>query len=204
MSKVAGYQTRNWFISGRVEESTADYFALIKRDEEAKEGYEEALAAYDRVLPSDPDFAAAQEHKERVLKKLEEHQDEQLRQRIKDLLHYPTGSRERDRAVGSLVKLIPHLPGVSKRQYPRIDYQEALPSPLSAELASSSIGFTGRQRWIQLKFDLKADTQDRLNYQEPQKIGELTLTYNENLEFLDENWRLDVSSPLLIPKPQQQ
>jgi len=79
-----------------------------------------------------------------------------------------------------------------------------LPSPLSAELASSSIGFTGRQRWIQLKFDLKADTQDRLNYQEPQKIGELTLTYNENLEFLDENWRLDVSSPLLIAKPQQQ
>jgi hypothetical protein len=84
-------------------------------------------------------------------------------------------------------------------------YEEiTLPSPLSAELASSSIGFTGRQRWIQLKFDLKADTQDRLNSQEPQKIGELTLTYNENLEFLDENWRLDVSSPLLIAKPQQQ
>ncbi|MBW4491583.1 MAG: hypothetical protein KME26_00435 [Oscillatoria princeps RMCB-10] len=55
-----------------------------------------------------------------------DNQDEQLRQLIKDVLHYPTGSRERDRAVGSLVKLIPHLPSVSKRQYPRIDYQEAL------------------------------------------------------------------------------
>jgi hypothetical protein len=70
MSQVAGYQTRNSFLTGRVEESTADYFALIKRYEEAKEGYEEALAAYDRVLPSDLDFAAAQQHKERVRKKL--------------------------------------------------------------------------------------------------------------------------------------
>jgi|GEM_PF-1561656 len=84
-------------------------------------------------------------------------------------------------------------------------YEEiTLPSPLSAELAIGAIGVTGKHRWIKLTFDLKADNQDGLNYQEPQKIGELTLTYNENLEFLDENWRLDVSCPLLIAKPQTQ
>ncbi len=84
-------------------------------------------------------------------------------------------------------------------------YEEiTLPSPLSAELAIGAIGVTGKHRWIKLTFDLKADNQDGLNYQDTQKIGQLTLTYNENLEFLDENWRLDVNSPLLIAKPQTQ
>ncbi len=55
-----------------------------------------------------------------------DNQDELLLKVLKDVLHYPTGSRERDRAVGSLMKLIPHLPGVLKDQYPRIDYQKAL------------------------------------------------------------------------------
>ncbi|BCL37562.1 hypothetical protein [Nostoc sp. MS1] len=31
-----------------------------------------------------------------------------------------------------------------------------------------------------------------------QKLGELVLVYNENLEFVDENWLLDVDSPLLV------
>jgi hypothetical protein len=30
-----------------------------------------------------------------------------------------------------------------------------------------------------------------------QKIGELVLVYDENLEFVDENWFLDVDSPML-------
>ena len=30
-----------------------------------------------------------------------------------------------------------------------------------------------------------------------QKIGELVIVYNENLEFIDENWLLDVDSPML-------
>jgi hypothetical protein len=31
----------------------------------------------------------------------------------------------------------------------------------------------------------------------PENIGELVLIYNENLELVDENWLLDIDSPLL-------
>jgi hypothetical protein len=31
----------------------------------------------------------------------------------------------------------------------------------------------------------------------PENIGELVLIYNENLELIDENWLLDIDSPLL-------
>lgn len=81
-----------------------------------------------------------------------DNQDEQLRQLIKDVLHYPTDSRERDRAVRSLVKLMPHLPGVSKRQHPGIDYQEALFR--AYEAACQNLG-----RFLQ-RFNLDIDTAD--------------------------------------------
>jgi hypothetical protein len=74
-----------------------------------------------------------------------------------------------------------------------------LPRPLEAELVSSSIGVTHTERFLQLKFLLIADAVDAtqtLN-NPTQKIGELVLVYNENLEFVDENWLLDVDSPML-------
>ncbi|QLE49837.1 hypothetical protein FD724_18240 [Nostoc sp. C057] len=71
-----------------------------------------------------------------------------------------------------------------------------LPRPLEAELVSSSIGVTHTERFLQLKFSLIADgadvTQAQSNH--TQKIGELVLVYNESLEFIDENWLLDIDS----------
>ncbi|MFB2981882.1 hypothetical protein [Microseira sp. BLCC-F43] len=81
-------------------------------------------------------------------------------------------------------------------------YEEiTLPRSLSAELVSSSIGLTGRKRWIQLKFVLKADSmasEDLSNGNGTQNLGKLTITYNENLQFVDENWQINIDSPLII------
>ncbi|MGL5941943.1 MAG: hypothetical protein ACRC2S_16535 [Waterburya sp.] len=81
-------------------------------------------------------------------------------------------------------------------------YEEIiLPRTLKSDLVSSSIGFTGKERFLQLKFFLNApvNDSDKLNHQ-TQKIGEIVLIYNENLEFLDERWVLDIDSPLLEVK----
>ncbi|MEH1810209.1 MAG: hypothetical protein ACYTXT_27260 [Nostoc sp.] len=67
-----------------------------------------------------------------------------------------------------------------------------LPRILEAELVSSSIGVTYKERFLQLKFFLIASAVDGT-----QKLGELVLIYNENLEFIDENWLLDIDSPML-------
>lgn len=78
-------------------------------------------------------------------------------------------------------------------------YEEIiLPRILISELISSSIGFTGKERFLQFKFILTTpiDTADKLN-DKNQKIGEIILIYDENLEFLDERWILDVDCPLL-------
>lgn len=74
-----------------------------------------------------------------------------------------------------------------------------LPRTLEAELVSSSIGVTHTERFLQLKFFLMADAVDATQTpnNHTQKIGELVLVYDENLEFIDENWFLDVDSPLL-------
>lgn len=61
-----------------------------------------------------------------------------------------------------------------------------LPTNLETELITSSIGVNRQERFIQLKFTL----QNRNNNNEI-RIGETTLIYNENMEFLDENWSLD-------------
>lgn len=78
-------------------------------------------------------------------------------------------------------------------------YEEViLPRTLETELLSSSIGFTGKERFLQLRFSLQTTVADidKFNPQ-IQKVGELVLIYNENLEFLDERWLLDVDSLLL-------
>ena len=65
-------------------------------------------------------------------------------------------------------------------------YEEiVLPHNLEAELISSSIGVNRKQRFIQLKFILTNSNHNQL------KIGELSLIYDENLEFINENWSLD-------------
>jgi hypothetical protein len=68
-----------------------------------------------------------------------------------------------------------------------------LPLQLEAELISSSIGVTHKERFLQLKFVLsfsaiEANFAVENTYQ---KIGELILIYNENLEFIDESWFVD-------------
>ncbi|MFM9268288.1 hypothetical protein [Tychonema sp. BBK16] len=80
-------------------------------------------------------------------------------------------------------------------------YEEiTLPRSLSAELVSSSIGVTGRKRWIQLKFVLQTDRlnpQNLSNSHNIENLGELTLIYDENLQFVDENWQINMDSPLI-------
>lgn len=60
-----------------------------------------------------------------------------------------------------------------------------LPRIVEGKLISSSIGVTDNERWIQLKFALNVD-------KETQKIGDLILIYDENLEFINESWLLDI------------
>lgn len=65
-------------------------------------------------------------------------------------------------------------------------YEEiTLPRNLETELISSSIGINRKQRFIQLKFTLKTENNHQI------RIGELTLIYNENMAFINENWSLD-------------
>ncbi len=78
-------------------------------------------------------------------------------------------------------------------------YEEIiLPRTLISELISSSIGFTGKERFLQFKFILNTpvDASDKLSHK-TQKIGEIVLIYDENLEFLDERWTLEVDCLLL-------
>ncbi|PHJ62933.1 hypothetical protein VF14_13250 [Nostoc linckia z18] len=74
-----------------------------------------------------------------------------------------------------------------------------LPRTLEAELVSSSIGVTHEECFLQLKFLLIANAGDNMKTasSNAQKLGELVLVYDENLEFIDENWLLDVDSPFL-------
>ena len=86
-------------------------------------------------------------------------------------------------------------------------YEEIiLPSSLYVELVSSSLGITDRERWIQFKFFLKADTNasEKKVITHPQKFGELILIYDENLEFIDEKWQIDIDFPLVVTKGEQQ
>ncbi|EKD08400.1 MULTISPECIES: hypothetical protein [Limnospira] len=67
-----------------------------------------------------------------------------------------------------------------------------LPRPLSPELISSGVIFNGDKRRIQLKFTLNLETTNP-----PISIAELMLVYDENLEFVDENWQIDLNSEFI-------
>lgn len=70
--------------------------------------------------------------------------------------------------------------------YPEIN----LPHNLSSQLINSSITLNhNNQRYIQLKFSLNISTD--------KKLGEVTLIYDENLEFIDEKWQLDLNSSFI-------
>ena len=76
-----------------------------------------------------------------------------------------------------------------------------------AELVSSSLDITvgenDNSHWIKLKFLLKAETSvdlDKPVSDVEKRIGELTLIFDSNLEFIDENWLIDVKSPFVVAK----
>lgn len=67
-----------------------------------------------------------------------------------------------------------------------------LPRSLSPQLISSGVIFNGDKRRIQLKFTLNIETATP-----PISIAQLMLVYDENLEFIDENWQIDLKSELI-------
>ncbi len=82
--------------------------------------------------------------------------------------------------------------------------QIILPRSLSAELISSSIGVTGEKRWIQVKFVLKTDllvAEDFTDLNYTQNLGELTIIYDENLQFVDENWQINMD--YFVTRPEE-
>lgn len=73
-------------------------------------------------------------------------------------------------------------------------YEEIiLSNSLETELVSSSIGINRNQRFIQLKFILEIILEVILEQSNHRRlrIGELNLIYDENMQFINENWSLD-------------
>ncbi len=76
---------------------------------------------------------------------------------------------------------------------------------ISAELVSSCLGITvgeaDNSHWLKFKFLLLADTSadsGKLGSDVEKRIGELVLVFDSNLEFVDENWLIDVKSPFVV------
>jgi hypothetical protein len=73
-----------------------------------------------------------------------------------------------------------------------------LPHTTTAELISSFVGFSNNKRFLKLAFSLLAYFSPiQEENQQIKKIGELVIIYNENMEFIDENWILEIDYPLL-------
>jgi len=72
MSNLARNQRRNPFTLGQVAQSVGDYFTSIKRYDEAREEYQEAIMAYNLVLQSSSQFALAQTQKGIIQKFLDD------------------------------------------------------------------------------------------------------------------------------------
>lgn len=74
-----------------------------------------------------------------------------------------------------------------------------LPHELDAELTSSSIGVSHRERFLKLKFLLTASSFEPKTASDEniQKIGELELVYDESLKFIDERWLLNIDLPMI-------
>jgi hypothetical protein len=68
----------------------------------------------------------------------------------------------------------------------------SLPPDLSPQLISSGVIFSNHQRRIQLKFNLMVTTTTS-----SRAIAELLLIYDENLEFIDEQWHIDLTSEFI-------
>ncbi len=87
-------------------------------------------------------------------------------------------------------------------------YQEiTFGCPISAELVSSSLGITvgepDNSHWLKFKFLLLADTSadsGKPVSDVEKRIGELVLIFDSNLEFVDENWLIDIKSPFVVAK----
>ncbi|MDJ0677405.1 MAG: hypothetical protein QNJ36_18835 [Calothrix sp. MO_167.B42] len=81
-------------------------------------------------------------------------------------------------------------------------YEEIiLPHTIVASLVSSSIGVTGTKRFLKFQFSL-LDSSHVVDSQlgNIDSFGTLVLVYDENLEFVDENWVLDVNFPTVQAK----
>jgi hypothetical protein len=78
-----------------------------------------------------------------------------------------------------------------------------VPSP---ELISSSWGVSSDEgrRWLQMKFALnivELSSGDLSDRPLDKAVGELTLILDDSLEVIDENWLIDVHSPLVVAVP---
>ena len=78
--------------------------------------------------------------------------------------------------------------------------------PLSIEVASYSLGKNLKenpnQYWLKLKYLLKGDLSAKSEKYalEDNIIGEMTLIFDANFQFLDENWSIDIHSPFITAK----
>jgi hypothetical protein len=82
--------------------------------------------------------------------------------------------------------------------------------PLRAELESISVknrnSVPHHFRSVKMSFLLfgqPVPSQTQLTDEDDDEIGELTLVFNSQMEFIDENWMIDVESPFLIAKRAQ-
>jgi hypothetical protein len=87
------------------------------------------------------------------------------------------------------------------------EYYEEIrfPESVCAELVSASIGISksdrGQQNWIQFKLSLfseKKTPEDNSISENDTRIGELTLIFNSQMEFLDEKWLINIKSPFVV------
>ena len=80
-------------------------------------------------------------------------------------------------------------------------------SPLRAELESISVKnrrsvphHVHSVKMSFLLFGQSVSSHAMLNDDDDDEIGELTLVFNSKMEFIDENWIIDVDSPFIIAK----
>ncbi len=82
-------------------------------------------------------------------------------------------------------------------------------TPIDAKLISSSLNISSDEPlgsgWITLNFLLKAakssQTDEQIeNEDEIEEIGELTLIFDSEMKYIDENWLIYIHSPFVIAK----
>lgn len=78
--------------------------------------------------------------------------------------------------------------------------------PLDVELQNFSMGETAydSSHWLKMRYLLKVDRSVpgiHLDEDDDDQIGEFSLVFDANLNFVDEYWFIDVDSPFIIAKP---